>query len=445
MSAVFSHETDLPFSNSDPSSDGVHILSQAQQRNGPNPLALHIWYAMILWLSVIPFWPLLTLPAPTAMTSRQRKYLNNYHTKIKCYLRTNSASLLFLQLAISQEAFKRIEYFIKGILAYQNTPLARHTPTSPPLYSGQWGSATLLDYGACDAEHIAFIIPSLINTPDHLDHLPETSFLNYLRSQKIRPLVFDWGTPGVSELCAGMHHYCFEKLLPALQYVKRTYGKPVVIGHCMGGTLSVAALSRRPDLVKGFIALATPWNFSKMPAAPFMHMSQQPPPAYSIYPKALTNAFLQTAFTATDPFAVPLKYYKFGHLITQIAQNNHSVTDDRSYRSFIALEDWVNSDRPLPLLIAHECQSQWYKQNKPYLGQWHIQGHLVKPYLFCKPALIVAPKFDSVVPPSSALGLMQALPGSTKYLPDCGHVSFFTTETAQHNIWPNIVHWIQNC
>ena len=444
MSAAASNILDLHSFGKD--TQGHNKATQPICRNGPLPLEMHVYYAMSLWLGVIPFWPSLMMPVETFFENipdtQSQKY-QSVRANIFRHLAKPAPNLLYLQLEIAKQAFQRLEVFFHAIRTYQSAHLLIQKLPYQQLAHAQWGSATIRDYGGEKDAIPVLIIPSLINNADHLDLLPETSFISYLKSHGYRPFLLDWGIPGMAENRAGFYHYCYEKIIPVLQHLKQQFGLPVVIGHCMGGTLAMAALSRRPDLVSAFLSLAAPWDFSEMPRLPLLNFSAICPSPNSFIPKAVHSKFLQAAFSAADPFATPLKYYRFGTLIRQY-QAAHICPDTQpAYREFIALEDWINSDRPLSQQLAWECLQHWFCQNNTHHNRWKIQGYQVKPYQFYKPSLIVAPHYDSVVPPKSARDLDNFLPNSQISEPAYGHVNILTSTKASQELWPEWLDWMK--
>lgn len=443
MSAAASNIIDLHSFGKD--TQGTQKATRSISRNGPVPLEMHLYYAMGLWLGVIPFWPLLLLPlagGDIRTSDKHKKNAQEIRHHILPYLVKPAPNFLYLQLEIAKQAFERLEVFFHAVRTYQSSQIIIDKLPYQQLYHSQWGSSTIRDYGGSQDAIPVFIIPSLINNADHLDLLPETSFIAYLKSQGYRPFLLDWGVPGMAENRAGFYHYCYEKIIPALQHLKQQFGIPIVIGHCMGGTLAVAALARRPDLARSFLSLAAPWDFSEMPRLPLLNFSAICPAPNHFMPKAIHSKFLQAAFSAADPFAIPLKYYRFGTLIRDYQKANICPETQAPYREFVALEDWVNSDRPLSQQLAWECLQHWFCQNNPHQHKWQIQGYQVKPYQFYKPSLIVAPHYDSVVPPKSAKDLDNFLPNSQISEPAYGHVSILTSAKAHQELWPEWVDWM---
>ena len=129
------------------------------------------------------------------------------------------------------------------------------------------GPVQLQDFGATqtngEAGKPVLVIPSLVSRSYIMDLTAERSFLRFLASQGLRPLLVDWGTPGERELAQTLDDYVDGILRNALSIaVETAAGNPVpVIGYCMGGTLATALAVLEPEKCGALVLLASPWDF----------------------------------------------------------------------------------------------------------------------------------------------------------------------------------------
>ena len=245
---------------------------------------------------------------------------------------------------------------------------------SSPAEIWNAGTTRLLDYGETDASAAAaqtpavLFVPSLINRAKILDLSQDRSLLRWLaRAGGVRPLLLDWGEPGESERAFGLRDYIAGRIEPALEHIVRQTGTaPILVGYCMGGLLTLAAAVRRPDLTAGLALLATPWDFhadngaqARLLAGMWPHLS----PMFAILGQVPVDA-LQCLFSSLDPLLVLRKFAGFSEL---------DQSSDAASR-FVALEDWINDGVPLSEIVARECFSEWYGDNRPVLGEWRIDG-----------------------------------------------------------------------
>ncbi len=322
---------------------------------------------------------------------------------------------------------------LAGIAAYRRHPDQREL-TDPPII-WQEGESRLLDYGKQGGLPVLFV-PSLINRAYVLDLLPERSMLRWLAGHGIRPLLFDWGWPGLVE-----RRFDLTAAIGRLERaVLARRNKVVLAGYCMGGLLTVALAQRRPERVRGLALLATPWDFhaeqaqdsvaqiavalgAGLPAMePLMHLSG-----------TLPVDALQTLFASVEPGSVAAKFRAFGRL----------DPTSPAARDFVALEDWLNDGTPLAAPIAREVFSGWYRDNLPGLGKWLVEGTAVMPQALRCPAFVAVPARDRIVPPATAMALAGLIDGATLHQPAAGHVGMVAGPRAQAALWQPLLDWLR--
>jgi polyhydroxyalkanoate synthase len=320
---------------------------------------------------------------------------------------------------------------IHGIAAYRRHPWRRSLPDPAVLW--QEADTRLLDYGAGDprARPVLFV-PSLVNRAYVLDLLPDRSLLRWLAAHGLRPLLLDWGWPGVEDrnlTLAGLVTGRLERALAAA-------GRPVVLaGYCMGGLLALAAALRRPDLVEALALLATPWDFHAAHAEEARRLGAMLPlfePMLAATGSLPVDA-LQALFATPDPGAIAAKFRAFGRM------------DQASpaARDFVALEDWLNDGVPLAAPVARETLGEWYGLNTPGRGVWQVDGSTVEPGRLAMPAFIAAPARDRIVPPDSALPLARLIPGAVLHQPRAGHIGMVAGPRAEAELWRPLLGWLQ--
>jgi polyhydroxyalkanoate synthase len=74
---------------------------------------------------------------------------------------------------------------------------------------------------------------------------------------------------------------------------------------------------------------------------------------------------------------------------------------------------------------------------------WRVSGQLVNPRLLRRPALIVVPARDRIVPPSSARALAAALAQGTVMQPSLGHVGMMSAARSPDMLWTPIAEWLR--
>ncbi len=325
--------------------------------------------------------------------------------------------------ALDRELTRRAALFVAGLETYRRHPHRRAADEERVVWGV--GSTRLLDYSGAGGRPV-LIVPSLINRHYITDLLPERSFVRFLRDAGMRPLVVDWGAPGEPERGFGLDDY-----IARLDAILGAVREPVaVIGYCMGGLLALAVAQRRTANITGLALLATPWDFH----------AERPEQARllgAVIDAAATGDTLplwviQSLFLSLDPFLAERKFIRFAGLDPA----------SEAARDFVALEDWLNDGVPLASAVARACGGAWYRDNAPARGEWRVDGEAIAPRRFDRPALVVVPRRDRIVPPRSAAALGAALPNAVMMRPPLGHIGMMASAAAPETIWRPIAEWL---
>jgi hypothetical protein len=136
-------------------------------------------------------------------------------------------SLREIDQAVDRELRRRFDEFLRGIEAYRAHGYRRDLPDPATVWSA--GTTRLLDYGAPGSESFrtVLLVPSLVNRSYVLDLAPRASLIRHLAAQSLRPILVDWGTPGIEERRFGLTDYIAGRLEPALEFVAKQAGGPV--------------------------------------------------------------------------------------------------------------------------------------------------------------------------------------------------------------------------
>ena len=317
---------------------------------------------------------------------------------------------------------------LAGIAAYRRHPWQRVMYDPPSVW--QEGCSRLLDYGRADDPPVLFV-PSLVNRAYILDLMPGHSMLRFLAGAGVRPLLLDWGFPGVAERSFTLTDYVAGRLERALVSV----GQPVTLtGYCMGGLMAIAAAQRRPDLVNRLALLAVPWDFHAADPQKAIQAAALLPvlePMMQVGGTLPIDA-LQMLFALLDPGSVGAKYRGFG------------VQDQAGARArmFVAVEDWLNDGVPLPASVARETLAGWYGANTPASGTWRIAGMPVMPETLRLPCWVAMPSRDRLVPGPSAAALADQIAGAEQHAPKAGHVGMVAGSGASAGLWKPLVEWL---
>lgn len=343
-----------------------------------------------------------------------------------------------IRAAVAKAGVSQLADAIEGIEAYRVAPPLRRPPDPPTIWSD--GSARLLDFGSEDAKAPAVVaIPSLINRARILDLSRARSLMRGLRARGVRPLLLDWGDPGVEEQGFGLAEYITRRIAPALNAARRASGRRVaILGHCMGGTLAIAAAQLYDVHVSRLVLIATPWDASEL----------LPPEGLRPDRATLEKLFnacgaifggvppdlLDLLFFSRDPLQMLRKFPTFAKLSRNSARG----------RLFVAVEDWLNDGVRLAAPAARELFIDWAIDNQPLRGQWRVDGTRIRPDQLRTPALVVASQQDTITPYASALSAHHMLPEADLIEPRAGHVGMIVGRHAEQDLWDPLANWLRS-
>jgi polyhydroxyalkanoate synthase len=400
--------------------------STPDRRLAPRPLPIHLASAITSWLSSRAALPILKNASPGSNELGER--IRSLAAEIEAFGSDKVAA------ALDSEIVRRADLYVAGLESYRRHPFRRRV--GAPLVLWRAGTTKLLDYGCDAAGPAVLVVPSLINRYYVLDILPERSFLRYLGSRGLRPLVVDWGAPGKRERAYDLSDYITGPLEAAFTAAVRIAGAPIgIIGYCMGGLLALALALRRQPEIGGLALLATPWNFhtgsaerARLFACAAEHLLRSCA-GHGTVPVEVIQSF----FFTLDPFAAQRKFIRFAAL----------QPDSEDARSFVALEDWLNDGVPMSEGVARDCVCSWYRDNAPGCLLWRVGATLVDPRLLRRPALVVVPGRDRIVPPISAEPLAAGFADVTAMRPPLGHVGMMSAARAPAMLWNPITDWLR--
>jgi polyhydroxyalkanoate synthase len=108
------------------------------------------------------------------------------------------------------------------------------------------------------------IVNSLVNKYYILDLTPGKSFVAYLAGEGIPVYMIDWGVPDAGDAWLTLAYHVNHYLRRVVEAVCVDAGveQVVLVGYCMGGTLSLMYTALHPARVAGLVLLATPVDFA---------------------------------------------------------------------------------------------------------------------------------------------------------------------------------------
>ncbi|CAN5488381.1 alpha/beta fold hydrolase [soil metagenome] len=411
-----------------------------QPRLGPRPLPLHLSTALMTWASSESAWQLWKRDSPSSRPSSTAPEPVAEVLKQVAALEARVGKGGF-EAALHREIGRRMDRLAEGVIAYRRHPV--HRTLQNPASVWQEGNTRLLDYGLTHrgarkkGTRAVLVVPSLINRWEVLDLTAEKSLLRAMAADGLRPYLVDWGTPDAEERGFDLAAYVV-RLERAVSYVgKRARRAPAVMGYCMGGTLAVALAARRPRKVAKLALLAAPWDFHADKTGQAFLLTMGPLLAQLADKLGeLPVDVLQTLFWSVDPWLAMKKFGRF------LGMDQESP----SARDFVLLEDWLNEGAPLAGPTARDCLIGWYGDNLPGSGKWVVGGKRIVPRKVTKPALVMIPSGDRIVPPLSAAALAdpkRGLKNVTRLDLPLGHIGMVVSGRARELCWTPLIDWLK--
>ncbi len=326
-----------------------------------------------------------------------------------------------------------VRRMIEGIELWRAHPHRRRLPEPPVL--ARFGDTRLLDYGRGSGVPL-LVVPSLVNPAYVLDISRERSLLRYLARQGVRPVLIDWGEPDRESRQFDLGDYVERRILPALDLLRDRAGcAPMLLGYCLGGTLSVAAGCRAPELVSRLALIGAPWDFAAaggltaavlrttggMERRRLAHVIEMAGTVFGAVPAL----WVQEIFAQRDPLQAARKFRDFAG----------REMDSDGARLFVATEDWLNDGAALAAPAARELLIDFQLDNVTARGRWSPGGTRADPARVAAPTFIAAARRDRITPPGAALPLARAIPGAQLLEPDAGHVGMILGSRAERELW----------
>jgi polyhydroxyalkanoate synthase len=298
-----------------------------------------------------------------------------------------------------------------GLRLYQEAAAVTHEVVRPVL--GLVRGASLKDCGG--SGRTVLLVPSLINPPSILDLGEERSLAKALARHN-RVLLLDWG-PSSERSELDLVGHVDELLMPLLP----SAGPAVLVGYCLGGTLSLLAAARSRQ-VEAVATLAAPWQFSAYPATARERLQSLWAASRGAAEQlgALPMEVLQSAFWSLDPERIVAKFARF----------SQAEEGSNDYRQFVLLEDWANGGEPLPFPAARELIEDLFGRDLSGTGAW-LKGETTT----C-PQLHVTATGDRLVPASSA-------PPGPSHACAAGHVGMVAGRRAPQLLHAPLLSWLE--
>ncbi len=297
-------------------------------------------------------------------------------------------------------------------------------PAPPPARCvATVGAARLLQHGAANDRNPVVFVPSLINPPQVLDLSESRSMLRHMAAAGHDAYLVDWGMPSPQDAQLGLDGHVTERLLPLLSALPRP---PILVGYCLGGSLTLAAAALHP--VPAMATIAAPWRFDAFPTPDLDLIGGLWRGAKSMCERIgyVPMEVLQSGFWAMDPARTIRKYAAFAD----------ADPGSDAERAFLAVEDWANGGAPLTFAAGRDLFDGLYAGNLSGTGRWQVGDQIVDPAALACPTLSIVSTTDRIVPAAAGPRLREERRVSL------GHVGMVVGGRAREMLWNPLSLWL---
>jgi polyhydroxyalkanoate synthase subunit PhaC len=283
------------------------------------------------------------------------------------------------------------------------------------------------------------IIPAPIKKPYIWDLTPTVSVVSRCLHAALRVYVLEWREKAPQDPEAGIAVYGDKLILECVEAI----GEPVILaGHSLGGTFATIFASLHPEDVRALLLLEAPLSFPGDTGA-ITRLTRIVPSTSALrqasgYPGTLLNAL----GVAASPESFLWWRYR-----DRLA----SAWDPAALRTHLLVERWTLDEYAMPSGLFADV-IELYRKDSFMRGTLDVGGKTAAPRNVAAPVLAVVDPESDVVPPSSVVPFLDALPDPNwtllHYEGDTGvalrHVGVLVGRNAHRLLWPEILDWIRS-
>jgi polyhydroxyalkanoate synthase subunit PhaC len=206
-------------------------------------------------------------------------------------------------------------------------------------------------------------------------------------------------------------------------------------GYCLGGTLSAVYTALKPENVKNLLLQAAPIDFNTDNALALW--------ARNIEPTKLTAAFhqapgemLNLGFLLADPINLIIGKYS-GFL--------DMIESETGMKNFLRMDNWIFDSPAMSEATYNQYINDWYHNNLIVKKQFRALGETVDLAKIECPVLVLAAKFDHIVPPSSQKAILDYVSSKDASVLEMakGHIGITTSRESHREFWPKVLMWLE--
>jgi polyhydroxyalkanoate synthase len=283
------------------------------------------------------------------------------------------------------------------------------------------------------------LVFALVNRPYILDLLPHKSVVQQFLKGGFDVFLIDWGIPTIADKHLTLEHYVERYMHDVVRHVCEEAGTDdaSLLGYCMGGTMSAMYTALHQDLIRNFILMAAPIDFSSRESL----LSTWTDPKWYDVDKAMDvfgnadPAWLQSSFGMLKPVQNYFeKYINF----------YDKMTDEKFLEEFFAMETWVNDNIPVAGDTFRQFVKDLFQKNLLVKGEFKLGNKKVELQNITCPVLNLMATADHLVPCSQSAAFNDLVGSRDRKAITfpAGHIGLSVGSKAQRELWPQAVSWL---
>jgi polyhydroxyalkanoate synthase len=288
------------------------------------------------------------------------------------------------------------------------------------------------------------VVAAPIKHPYIWDLIPAVSVVRTCLDHGLHVFLLEWLAPQDNDVALGLDHYAHEAINICIARIVDASGggKPILIGHSLGGTFAAIHAAAEPQNLRGLVLLGAPLCFASESSA-FGDAVAAYAPAQFSHSSVVQGSILSRfcALVAPETF-----------VWSRLADLARGFGDLEAIGMYLRIERWALDEMPLSGRLVEEVIQRLYREDRFRRGQLEIAGRSVGPKQIVAPTLAIVTTSDDVVPRSSVAPLLEAVSSRNAVLIDypgeagvgLQHLGILVGRQARRTVWPKIMQWIDD-
>ena len=280
---------------------------------------------------------------------------------------------------------------------------------------------------------------ALVNRPYILDLMPRKSVVQHFLRAGFDVYLIDWGVPTPADKHLTLDHYVNRYMANVVEYIRETTGDEQIslMGYCMGGTMSAMFTALRPEVIRNFILMAAPIDWSDKGSLLNVWSDEKWFDVDKVV-DTFGNAppqWLQANFAMLKPVT---------NLVEKYLGFYEKMTDEKFLEEFFAMEAWANDNIPVAGETFRQFMRDCYQRNLLVQGKLRLGSKLVNLKNITCPILNLMASGDHLVTCGQSQPFNDLVGSADRKSINfpAGHIGLAVGSKAQKELWPKVCEWL---